>query len=277
MVVWGIPYGFGSAYSFYREEIAVGYPLLREVIPQWVFTAWFILGIILLLIIFIEGSYRFSLKYANHLVNEVKRDEVEPLREKIAELEKLANAPRVRRLTNIRKPKLKNLTSALDTITKKVLQISSNTTIPLTIADSEELGKALEKRLSGYGFEDILRGSLVDPKQRMWELTCAIRYFCDGKNYGIKLMISEAGLQGDIDRLDTQVTSVGDRDLTDSYHDYLEILYNIGTLEMQPDDISSMQSEKLVSYMEYRDELKTALDRRFTDINKRIETLDLGG
>ena len=61
-VIWGLPYGIVGLY-----DTAIGqgflpshYPKLASLIPNWIPTVWFVLGVIAIMVVTFEGSYRLA-------------------------------------------------------------------------------------------------------------------------------------------------------------------------------------------------------------------------
>jgi hypothetical protein len=64
LVVWVIPYGVLGVYDLLlgQEFLPKSWPTLSQLLPNWLPTLWFILGILAILLVTFEGSYRINKK-----------------------------------------------------------------------------------------------------------------------------------------------------------------------------------------------------------------------
>ena len=63
-VIWGLPYGCASVYDLLQgqEFLPSTYPKVSEIIPSWLPPIWLIIGVLAIIIITFEGSYRLVQK-----------------------------------------------------------------------------------------------------------------------------------------------------------------------------------------------------------------------
>jgi hypothetical protein len=63
-VIWGLPYGCASVYDLLQgqEFLPSTYPKISEIIPSWLPSIWLIIGVLAIIIVTFEGSYRLVRK-----------------------------------------------------------------------------------------------------------------------------------------------------------------------------------------------------------------------
>lgn len=210
------------------------------------------------------------LKKRKNIRKIINETEIKPLQEKLITLEQISSEPIVRQLSKIRKPKLEGISQSLTKITKEFRDLVKTYKVSITDAEWEEVWQELKK----YEIREITNNWTGYDTFR--EKISELRHFFDGKNVGVNKLFKDSGMQGEINQLEINITSIGDEELTNLYHAYNKTLCSIGTIEILPDDISKFQARQSIIIMEYKENMETDLHGILTAINNRIESLGLG-
>ena len=65
-MIWGLPYGLASFYDFLygQDFLPHRFRKLSQLLPDSIFLLWFVIGVILLVVVTLEGAYRVSQGHA---------------------------------------------------------------------------------------------------------------------------------------------------------------------------------------------------------------------
>ncbi len=77
-VIWGLPYGCASVYDLLQgqEFLPSTYPKVSEIIPSWLPPIWLIIGVLAIIIVTFEGSYRLvqKISQSNGIHSELQKE-----------------------------------------------------------------------------------------------------------------------------------------------------------------------------------------------------------
>lgn len=268
-VVWSVPYGIVSLYDLAKgqEYVSADVPAVSSIIPLWVTWTWLAIGVLLLVVVTIEGAYRYTRQVqakADAELIGVRKERDVALSHKGDEQHQKRIRTELENRRRICEPIQDILPKLSDRITLLVSEVDA-------LIDDDVLKKALQKATE-YA-EQHLNPSGESHDEFLREL----RHGLDRYDIGINSLVQNDKQASDLSvDLQSQRSELSHPVLNQHIRNYQRVLYDSSSARLLAKYATGGQLRRVANFMRTEEDTSERLIRIMVEINRLIAKYMMG-